>query len=613
MDEADEPEANAAARAATTRQPVAPGREPWLGRFIRDVEEYAKRLTATANALTALLVAIGGVLAAMAAAAFGVLPWWVPYVLIGAPFALAVAHFVATRPRRRPAMLELAEAVPRGYFRIGPYGGDEKDRKAYRRADGAQDQVRDWLLRTEGAPLYLSGDSGAGKSSLLQAFVLPELQARGWRVVAARALADPEAALRDALAPGSPPDVPLRDAILAAVPKPKRNQDPPGLLLLLDQFEEFLILRQQGGTAEDAACRRFLDLLAVLREPPIAGLRLLLVLRKEYQADVERAGLPPLSQGTNWREVDSFTPRDAIAFLLGSGLRLDEQAGAGLVEDVIALDGVPAKVRPITLNMVGYVLEHGPARGAAARDVGALLHGHVARALRKTGITAHAPRLVPGLLTSAGTKRARALADLATEAGLDIPAARTVLLNLQAEGLVRPLGAREESWEVSHDFVARLLDRQLARSKPRRWWRRTDPLVDAEEARRIAEAEARRALADLGIFLRASGEADALLLESSESLSQAGLDQSAPYLAPFTGRLLRAIFSSIRIADLQPLAGLTALQSLDLSNTGVTKLAPLAGLTALRSLDGPGSVSAEARDAFDAARRARGLPPLLGR
>ncbi|WP_226381982.1 leucine-rich repeat domain-containing protein [Falsiroseomonas ponticola] len=70
--------------------------------------------------------------------------------------------------------------------------------------------------------------------------------------------------------------------------------------------------------------------------------------------------------------------------------------------------------------------------------------------------------------------------------------------------------------------------------------------------------------------------------------------------------------SFTQVADLAPLASLTALRSLNLSGTQVTDLAPLANLTALQSLDLSGTqVAPEARAAFIAARRARGLPPLL--
>ena len=62
-------------------------------------------------------------------------------------------------------------------------------------------------------------------------------------------------------------------------------------------------------------------------------------------------------------------------------------------------------------------------------------------------------------------------------------------------------------------------------------------------------------------------------------------------LAPLAGltALQTLNVSRTQVADLAPLAGLTALQTLDVSGTQVTDLAPLAGLTALQTLDVSGT------------------------
>jgi hypothetical protein len=105
-------------------------------------------------------------------------------------------------------------------------------------------------------------------------------------------------------------------------------------------------------------------------------------------------------------------------------------------------------------------------------------------------------------------------------------------------------------------------------------------------------------------------------------------------LSPLAGlsALQSLDLNSTRVADLSPLAGLSALQSLHLSGTQVADLSPLAGLSALQRLDLHSTrvadlsplidlpklatlrmhnLDAPQRDAFVAARRARGLPPLL--
>src|SRR5262245_30946249 len=81
-----------------------------------------------------------------------------------------------------------------GAFRLHPYG--EADRKVFKRLDGADVTLANWLRSTQASLLYLSGASGVGKSSLLGASVLPALRDAGWMVVEMRLLGDPMECLR---------------------------------------------------------------------------------------------------------------------------------------------------------------------------------------------------------------------------------------------------------------------------------------------------------------------------------------------------------------------------------------------------------------------------------
>ncbi len=111
------------------------------------------------------------------------MPWLRAMLLGGLPL-LAVAAQVALEwqaERQRRLMRELAikpSQVLHGYFRIGPYLGTESDRQEFHRADRAHEKVLAWIQRSSSLPLYLTGDSGAGKSSLLNAFVLPSFTRR---------------------------------------------------------------------------------------------------------------------------------------------------------------------------------------------------------------------------------------------------------------------------------------------------------------------------------------------------------------------------------------------------------------------------------------------------
>lgn len=163
--------------------------------------------------------------------------WQYLGLLVGLP-ALAVAAQLCVEWRARRVRRRLmdrvvqAASVPQGYFRIGPYLDTAEDRARFDRADRAHEKVLDWIKQAAAAgtlPLYLTGDSGSGKSSLLNAYVLPTLRGEGWAVVEARAWQDPEAALRDALAgvPGAKRPRPvedqgLRGLVEAAARRPAR-------------------------------------------------------------------------------------------------------------------------------------------------------------------------------------------------------------------------------------------------------------------------------------------------------------------------------------------------------------------------------------------------------
>src|SRR5262249_4577019 len=173
-------------------------------------------------------------------------PWLHHGLLFGLPLLVVVSQLIvewhAERGRRALQRLAVrAGAEQSGYFRIGPYLNAAADCARFDRADRAHEKVLSWIERCSSLPLYLTGDSGSGKSSLLNAFVLPALRDHGWTVVEARAWQDPETALRDALRhlPGvrRPRQADTQDLrhLLATAARTAGTR----LLLVLDQFEEF--------------------------------------------------------------------------------------------------------------------------------------------------------------------------------------------------------------------------------------------------------------------------------------------------------------------------------------------------------------------------------------
>jgi hypothetical protein len=80
-------------------------------------------------------------------------------------------------------------------------------------------------------------------------------------------------------------------------------------------------------------------------------------------------GLPVLHSGENLFQVARFQLSAAGDFMKRSGLDLQPDALDRLLTSAAELDDTPGLVRPITLNVIGYVLASGKAL-ASTRDAG---------------------------------------------------------------------------------------------------------------------------------------------------------------------------------------------------------------------------------------------------
>ncbi len=514
-------------------------------------------------------------------------------ILIGLLFFTVAAQIVLEwrAERNRAALLALAVKVgteQTGYFRIGPYQDTAEDRAKFSRPDRAEQKVMDWLKKSAQTSLYLTGDSGSGKSSLLNAFVLPELREAGWTVVEARAWQDPQAALRNTLAKmqstrrtKAGEDRTLREIVEEAT---KRASD--RLLIVLDQFEEFVILGKPERHQE------FSTFVAELQTRPVKGLTLLLVLRSDYQMLLEEIGLPLPRSGENLFQVGRFQISAANAFMRQSGLDLQPEALDRLVSSAAEMDDTPGLVRPITLNVIGYVLASGKAT-APSLDAGSLVRQYIEQTLQQPEIRDRAPRMLEQMITEQGTKQPRLEQELAVKAEFRLAEVRAVLNSLCDAGLARPLNPAQGVWELSHDFIARAVARFLGRSRKqlqRRAVAYTAPALLAVSLlgaagvaawNRFGPDHIRSQLADLGIVTKA--DKDGMAASATSSLNDEELSKIVPLLGSLLVRSLN--LSGTQVTSVEPLKGLTALQGLNLSRTRVKSVEALKGLTALQTLD----------------------------
>lgn len=536
-------------------------------------------------------------------------------LLIGFP-ALTIGaqllnEWAAERNRRKARVLAIKPArVPAQYFRIGPYLDTDKDRHDFRRADQAHEKALVWLRQSAATPLYLSGDSGSGKTSLLNAFVVPMLRKDGWTVAVERAGQDADAALRKAATTDPRPDEAATRALLAAAAGRQRR----GLLVVLEQFEEFLI----QATPEQRGA--FASAVSDLAQRPIPGLKLLLSLRTEYRPVLEEIGLPRLNPNENLFQVSRFTEEAARTFFRNSKLGLTDEPLDRLLRSAANLDGTPGLIRPITLNVLGFMLQARGGAVARSLDAGILVRGYIEQAVENPVIREWAPLVLERMVSEQGEKLARSEGGLVYDTKLRIGEVRAVLLALSDAALARPLPPSQDRWELSHDFVARAISRYLGRRRAaplRRAGAYAAPVLLAlgifagaatVEWQRLAPAQMRAQLADLGISIE-SHSADGLYAAATGSFNPDKLATIAPLLKTLS--VVRLDLANTKVSDLEPLKGLTALQALNLANTPVSNLEPLQGLAALQSLDLENTQTPELEvEQLQRYRRQSGLPSV---
>jgi len=409
-------------------------------------------------------------------------PPFVGYVLLGIPFIqLLYGQFTRIIEARReailvkrsqdenPARAHTAEPLG-GYFLIGPYSEDHRSR--FRRADQQHISTLRWIKRTHESILVVTGHSGTGKSSLLQAHVVPELREceESCVVIFMRSYGNIQAELRKRLCePGIVWSRPasdlnaleLQSLIERACAYIRKEKSSARLIVIFDQFEELLLEDQTDS--EDSTLVAARNLITSIRLQALSGFTLVLALRSEYKAFLERLGVPPLQQGVNWQEVPAFQHRDAHDFLTApeSGIKISSERLRHVLNEAAAVDGTRGLIRPIVLNMVGAVLTRIADSPEAERPTRTLLAEDLRRVVNAHSIRALARPILARMLTEADTKLPRALGQLAIETGINIETVHGCLLDLELSGFVRQISRSAELadrvWEISHDFVARLM------------------------------------------------------------------------------------------------------------------------------------------------------------
>jgi len=252
-----------------------------------------------------------------------------------------------------------------------------------------------------------------------------------------------------------------------------RHIQPSRILIVFDQFEEFVILKSEAQRDS------FVSLLTSLQEHPIRGVSILLVLRTDYlDIAINELHLPKRVEDHNWKDIPPFKDAAAYAFLQSGFDRIDESLLTNVLREASEIEKTVGLIRPITANLCGLVLSRFRTGLPSRFRPGRLIRGFLQEAVTLPEIREVAPKIIPQLLSDHLTKIPKTLTQLATATRLpetEVERCLTIL-SMSERGIVRPLDQDKKTWEISHDFLAPLLDAILAR-----WsvslWRRVRPAV----------------------------------------------------------------------------------------------------------------------------------------
>ncbi len=219
------------------------------------------------------------------------------------------AHFVSAlalehEPLAVARLVELAAMVRRedaAAFGVSPYKGlncfDEADAELFAGREALTARLTDRVLALSpgGTPaqrrfLAIVGASGSGKSSVLRAGLVPALRwnqvSAGWPVHLLTPTADPLESLAVSLTDSVAATAALMDDLLRDprslhlfVQRAGQRQNPPGLLLVIDQFEELFALCRS-----EPKRRAFIDNILLASSEPAGPTRTVIALRADFYA-----------------------------------------------------------------------------------------------------------------------------------------------------------------------------------------------------------------------------------------------------------------------------------------------------------------------------------------
>ncbi len=314
-------------------------------RWLRDILQGTGLVTRSVQAV----LGIGAILASVQSN-WAANPWQLG--LSGGVVALVVAWlglgFYLRRRRPGAVVLPTEARTASSYLRgLLPF---EKNDQLLGRDNDAQ-RLLGLVRALEFRCGFVSGEAGAGKTSLLRAKLVTGLESEGWRpIYLARTGSDPGTAIRKAILAALPDQGGLAEQASTAELLQRMTKAFPGqtILIIIDQFEEYFVTQRMA-----AASQTLEDVLKAIAEAG-ENVRLLFALRKEFVDDLLDLGkfIPEL-ENNRWRlPVRNFSPETAREVL--RKITKDEQLRfSDELQDLVVADLTSdGRVRPVEFQIV---------------------------------------------------------------------------------------------------------------------------------------------------------------------------------------------------------------------------------------------------------------------
>ncbi len=397
--------------------------------------------------------------------------------------------------RRRSAAkapIPLRRALPsRPYKFLNHY--EPSDEAIFFGRDAEKERV---LSRIHAYPLnLLYAPSGSGKTSLIQAGLMPALRRDGYCPIYVRVFQDPGSEIASAAAEAA--ELPKGDSRpFGEVLEAAAEKTGTPVVVFLDQFEEFFI------RFDKAVRDRFVGALSACLTQGKGRIRLVLSLREDFLARLsELQGLIPTIFHNQFRMTRLSEEASRIAMVEPArllGLEVEPELVDRLIAD-LELDGIDPPQLQIVCDALyesaGIAQKRLTLRGYdSLGGTRGILSGYLERTLQEfpPDDRRMTRELLKALVTSEETKAVTESAELARRLGRPPEATERALTELVRRRLVRRIPRGDGYWfELSHEYLVQEITRWL--SEKEREFQKVRELLD----------QALRAHRQLGLLMSA--------------------------------------------------------------------------------------------------------------